>query len=139
MAHPTMYTEHDPYLAELRAICLSFPEAVEVEAWGRPTFRAGKRIFAVFNDTIHADGDVGVDTTDRATVPYSVVFKPDIEEHPALVADPRFYLPPYFHRGGWLGLRFTVAPVEWDEVGELMENSYRLMALKRMLRVLDDV
>jgi hypothetical protein len=37
-----MYSEDDPYLAEVRKLCLALPESVEVEAWGRPTFRAGK-------------------------------------------------------------------------------------------------
>ena len=27
--------------------------------------------------------------------------------------------------GGWLALDFTVAKVDWDEVAELMEGSYR--------------
>src|SRR5262245_63562596 len=34
MSHPRMYSEDDPYLAELREICLALPESVEVEAWG---------------------------------------------------------------------------------------------------------
>jgi hypothetical protein len=41
-----MYSDDDPYLAQLRDVCLAFPESCEVEAWGRPTFRAGKKLFA---------------------------------------------------------------------------------------------
>ena len=124
MAHPRMYRDDDPFLSELRSICLELPEAAEVEAWGRPTFRAGKKIFAVFTGS----------TEDRS----SVIFKPDADERPALVNDPRFYVPPYFGPGGWLALDFTVAPVDWAEVGELVETSYRQVALKRMLKVLDE-
>lgn len=47
MSHPRMYDESDPILQRLRAICLGLPEATEVEAWGRPTFRAG-RIFVTY-------------------------------------------------------------------------------------------
>jgi predicted protein tyrosine phosphatase len=36
-----------------------------------------------------------------------------------------------------LALAFTAAPVEWAEVTELMEFSYRQVALKRMLEALD--
>lgn len=36
-----MYSDDDPFLAELREVCLALPESSEVEAWGRPTFRAG--------------------------------------------------------------------------------------------------
>lgn len=119
-----MYDDDDPYLTELRQICLALPEAVEVEAWGRPTFRAGKKMFAVFE---------GSDEH-----PYAVVFKPEADERPALVDDGRFYVPAYFGAGGWLALDFTVAAVDWTEVAELVDGSYRQVALKRMLTALDD-
>lgn len=118
-----MYSDDDPYLAELREVCLALPESAEVEAWGRPTFRAGKKIFAVFE---------GNDDH-----PYAVIFKPDPEERRALVEDSRFYIPAYFGPGGWLALDFTVAPADWDEVSELMDTSYRQVAIKRMLKELD--
>lgn len=123
MAHPRMYEDNDPFLAELRAVCLALPETVEVEAWGRPTFRAGKRIFAVFEG--HDEHE------------YALVFKPEEAERPALLGDPRFYSPPYFGASGWLALDFTAATVDWTEVAELVESSYRQVALKRMLKALD--
>jgi predicted DNA-binding protein (MmcQ/YjbR family) len=118
-----MYHDDDPYLNELRAVCLAFPESAEVEAWGRPTFRAGKKMFAVF------DGN-----DDHA---YAVIFKPEPDERRALIDDARFYVPAYFGPGGWLALDFSAAPVDWDEVAELMDSSYRQVALKRMLKALD--
>jgi predicted DNA-binding protein (MmcQ/YjbR family) len=123
MAHPRMYDDDDPYLSELRDVCLALPESVEIEAWGRPTFRAGKKMFAVFEG--------------NEDHPFAVVFKPDALERPALVQDARFYLPAYFGPHGWLALDFTAAPVDWSEVAELMESSYRQVALKRMLKALD--
>jgi predicted DNA-binding protein (MmcQ/YjbR family) len=123
MAHPRMYDDDDPYLEDLRKLCLALPESVEVEAWGRPTFRAGKKMFAVFE---------GSDEH-----PFAVIFKPESAEHPVLLDDPRFYVPAYFGPGGWLSLDFTAAEVDWDEVAELMESSYRQVALKRMLKALD--
>lgn len=123
MSHPRMYEEGDPWLAELRGICLGFPEAAEVEAWGRPTFRAGKKIFAVF-----------AGTEER---PYGLIFKPDDEERQALLQDPRFYSPPYWGPGGWLALDVEAAPVDVEELAELIEVSYRLVALKRMIAQLD--
>ena len=98
---------------------LSFPEASEVEAWGRPTFRAGKKIFAVFTGII----------AER----YSVVFRPEADERAALLEDERFYVPAYWGASGWLALDFTAAPVDWKEVTELLDTSYRRVALKRML------
>lgn len=118
-----MYQDDDPYLAELREVLLAFPEVVEVEAWGRPTFRAGKKIFAVFSGT-----------DDH---PWSLIFKPDGDERASLLQDERFYSPPYFGPGGWLALDLEAAPVDWGEVRELADASYRQVALKRMLRALD--
>jgi hypothetical protein len=117
-----MYSDDDPYLGELRAVCLALPEAVEVEAWGRPTFRAGK-IFATFS---------GIDER-----PYGVIFKPTASERAALLDDARFYSPPYYGPGGWLALDLDAAPVDWVEVAELVEDSYRQVALKRMIKALD--
>ncbi len=122
MAHPRMYSDDDPYLTEIRAICLALPETIEKEAWGRPTFRAGK-MFAVFS------GHEGH--------PYALEFKPEPDEAPALAQDPRIYVPPYSGPGGWLALDLTAATVDWEEIAELVESSYRLVALKRMLKALD--
>ena len=122
MAHERTYSDDDPGLADLRRVALAFPEAVEVEAWGRPTFRAGKKIFATYAEF---DGR------------YSVVFKPEPDERLALSDDTRFYSPPYWGPSGWLALDFTAAKVDWQEVKELLDSSYRQVALKRMLAKLD--
>ena len=119
MAHPRVFSDDDPFLSDLRLVALALPESCEVEAWGRPTFRAGKKIFAIFT---------GINE-ER----YSVVFKPEAAERPALMEDPRFYVPPYWGASGWLALDFTAAAVDWQEVAELLEASYRQVALKRMI------
>jgi predicted DNA-binding protein (MmcQ/YjbR family) len=123
MAHPRMYSDDDPYLSDLRKVALAFPESHEVEAWGRPTFRAGKKIFATF-----------AGTDER---PSGVIFKPDSDDRLALRDDERYYSPPYWGASGWLALDFEAAPVDWDEVRELLDASYRQVALKRMVRVLE--
>jgi predicted DNA-binding protein (MmcQ/YjbR family) len=122
MAHPRMYSDDDPFLTELRGVCLALPEATEVEAWGRPTFRAGK-MFAIFE---------GNDEH-----PYCVAFKPEPDERPALLDDKRFFIPKYHGPYGWLSFDFTKRKVDWGEVAELMESSYRQVAIKRMLKALD--
>jgi hypothetical protein len=123
MAHPRMYREDDPYLADLRRLALAFPEAAEVEAWGRPTFRAGKKMFAIFE---------GNDEH-----PFTVVVKPEPGERDALLNDGRFFSPAYHGVAGWVSLDLTAAPVDWPEVGELLDASYRQVALRRMLTALD--
>lgn len=123
MEHPLLFEPGDALLQRLRELCLVFPEAVEVRAWGRPTFRAGKKIFATAGSSM-----------DR---PHSVVFKPDPEERRALVEDPRFFIPPYFGPAGWLATDFDSADTDWTELAELLETSYRQVALKRQLAALD--
>ena len=122
MSHPQMFDDDDPYLSELRGICLPFPEAEEFVSHGRATFKAGK-IFAIF---------AGI--ADR---PFGMIYKPDPEDRLALLDDQRFYVPPYYGPSGWLALDFQAADVDWDEVGELVDASYRQIALKRMLQALD--
>jgi len=119
MSHPRMYDNADPILVRLRTLCLALPESTEVEAWGRPTFRAGK-IFVTYG--------AGVDW------PAGMIFKPDPEELLALQNDDRFFIPPYFPT--WLCLDLADDP-DWDEVGELIDSSYRQVALRRMIRALD--
>jgi predicted DNA-binding protein (MmcQ/YjbR family) len=123
--HPKFFAPGDRLLERLRRVCFRFPEVVEVEAWGRATFRAGKRIFAVAGASM-----------DR---PYSVVFKPDPEERRALIEDPRFFVPPYFGPAGWLGIDFDADDTDWVELAELIETSYRQVALKRQLAALDAI
>ncbi|MBX0301918.1 MmcQ/YjbR family DNA-binding protein [Cryobacterium sp. 1639] len=119
MQHPLVFDEPDAALDRLRAVCLALPEAVEVLAWGRPTFRAGKRIFVTAGASM-----------DR---PHSMVFKPDPEERRALVQDDRFFIPPYYGPAGWLAIDFDSPNTDWVELAELAETSYRQVALKRQL------
>ncbi|MGC7259066.1 phosphoribosylglycinamide formyltransferase protein [Mycobacteroides abscessus subsp. abscessus] len=125
--HPIMFTEDDPGLAELRRLALALPEAAEQISWGRPVFKAGK-IFAMFGG--NAKGTM-------IAHPYSVLVKVDDSERLALVQDERFYYPAYMGPYGWLGLDFAIAEVDWDEVAELLDASYRLIASKRLIKLLD--
>jgi predicted DNA-binding protein (MmcQ/YjbR family) len=123
MTHPLVFDEPDAALDRLRALCLGFPEAIEVLAWGRPTFRAGKKIFVTAGASM-----------DR---PHSIVFKPDPEERLALVQDSRFFIPPYFGPAGWLAIDFGSPETDWVELAELVETSYRQVALQRQLAKLE--
>jgi hypothetical protein len=46
--------------------------------------------------------------------------------------------PPYHGALGWVSLDLTAAPVDWAEVRELLDASYRQVALERMLALLPD-
>lgn len=111
-------------MEELRGICLALPEAVENAAneMARPTFRVRDKIFAWYMDDHHGDGRVGVWCKAGRGVQQMLV-----------AADPaRFYVPPYVGPKGWIGIRLDVGEVDWDEVRELVVESYRMTAPKRL-------
>ena len=45
-------------------------------------------------------------------------------------------LPPYVGGRGWLGV-YLDAPVDWDEVAEVITDAYRQVASKRLIALLD--
>jgi hypothetical protein len=54
-----------------------------------------------------------------------------------VASDPWHAVPPSFGPLGWLALGLTAAPVDRQEVTELVETSCRQVALNRMLEALD--
>jgi hypothetical protein len=126
VAHPRRYDDADPLLARVRSLCAGLPESVEKEAWGRPTFRA-PRIYAVYGSGAAAGHEEH---------PHALIVRPDDDERPALLDDARFWAPPYYGPSGWLALDVH-DDVDWDEVGELLASSYRQLAPKRLVALLD--
>jgi len=113
-----LVAEH-PQLDRLREICLGYPEAIERVTWEQQTFRVREKIFAM------ASADAG-----DARVWLKA--GPGVQEL-LIVADPaRFYRPPYVGPKGWIGIRLF-EPVDWGEVGDLVDASYRLIAPKRLV------
>lgn len=127
-----MFDAADPHLARLRALCLALPGAGEKVAHGRPNFFTTK-VFAVFGGSLK--GEHRAPIAQRA-----LLFLPDAAEREALVQDDRFFVPGYVGPSGWLGLTFhglALDEVDWDEVGELVDMSYRNTAPARLVQELD--
>lgn len=113
-------------LAQTRKICLALPETTEKEAWSRPTFRVRKKMFAMYMNDHHDDGRIAV----WLNVP------PGAQDL-MVDADPElFFVPPYMGPSGWVGVRLDRKP-DWDGVADLIEESYRMVAPKRVLALLD--
>ncbi|MEH3132882.1 MAG: MmcQ/YjbR family DNA-binding protein [Mycolicibacterium neoaurum] len=129
MPHPVMFSDDDLGLAELRTVALAFPEAFEKVSWGRPVFCAPK-MFAMYGGSAKADGAM-------IAYPYALLVKVDESDRRSLEQDTRFFFPAYMGPFGWLGLDLTAAEVDWDEVRELVDASFRLVAAKRLIRELD--
>jgi len=122
--HPQAIDPAHPLVDRVRAICLPLPEAVEVISRGRPHFRAGK-------GTIFASTAVSMDR------PFTLAFRADDAERPALLEDSRFFIPQYSGAYGWLATDIDGDDVDWQYLAELVETSYRGMANSRQLKALD--
>jgi predicted DNA-binding protein (MmcQ/YjbR family) len=129
MPHPIMFRDDDPGLGELREIALNLPDAHEKVSHGRPGFFA-TRMFAMY-------GGSSKETGEMVAVPACVMVKVDESDRAALRHDERFFYPAYLGVAGWLGLDFTAAKVDWDEVRELVDASYRLVAPRKSVAQLD--
>lgn len=107
----------DEVLARMREACLDLPEATETLTFHHPTFQANKKTFAVL------DRYQGVDC---------VCFKATPERQAELLEDERYFASPFGARHGWTCVK--VEPeMDWDEVEELLVESWRLHANRRML------
>jgi predicted DNA-binding protein (MmcQ/YjbR family) len=108
----------DSAILRVREICMGLPEAEERAFGGHtaPSFRVRGKLFVMTSE----DG-------------VSMMFKAGMGVQEALVsAEPeRFFVPAYVGSKGWVGARLDVEH-DWDEIAELIEESYRLIAPKRM-------
>ena len=114
----------DPLLARLTELCLALPEATRDYNGQHATYRVRKRTFAYFLDDHHGDGMVAL----NCKVPAG--------ENEALAETfpDRFHMPAYLAHHGWVGLRLDTPSVDWDEVRELVTDSYLMTAPKTLAR-----
>jgi hypothetical protein len=115
-------------LTRLRKLCLALPEAHEVEAWGAPTFRVRNKLFAMYAAPNNHHG------AGRPAVWCKAA--PGNQSLMVRAAPGRFFVPPYVGPSGWVGVWLDRDP-DWAEVKELMCDSYRLTAPKKLQAVLD--
>ena len=116
-------------LARLRRLCLALPEAHEVEAWGEPTFRVRNKMFATYASAASHHGGGRPAVWCKAA--------PANQELMVRGAPDRFFVPPYVGPSGWIGVYLDGA-VDWAELAELLRDSFRLVAPKRVAALLAD-
>ncbi len=114
----------DP-LARVRSHCLAMPEATEKIAWGAPTFRIRKKMFAAFAANYHKDGRIAL-----------WVHAPEGLQQSIVQAEPeKFFVPPYVGPKGWIGINLD--RVSDRELAVFVGQAYCMVAPKK-LRVLVD-
>ena len=106
-------------LAQIRKLCLAFPETTEGLQFGTPMWRAGKKTFCTvhrYHKRLCVSGWAGAER--QATLTFS----------------DRYRIPAYTGGNGWIELDLE-DEMNLAEVQELLDISYRHFALKRMLQV----
>jgi hypothetical protein len=108
-------------IERIRRICVALPEAVEKPFGGHtsPGFRVRDKLFVVIGEersymTLKAPPGV-----------QGILVKSDGQ---------RFFVPPYVGSKGWVGVQIALqqAP-DWEEMAELICESYCLTAPKRLV------
>jgi hypothetical protein len=110
-------------LERLRELALALPEAHEAVAWGEPTFRVRNKLFAMYASpgTHHTHG--------RPAVWCRVA--PSNQDLLIHNEPERYFFPPYAGKAGWVGVYLDGKP-DWDTLGALLEEGWRLTAPKRL-------
>jgi predicted DNA-binding protein (MmcQ/YjbR family) len=105
------------------AICLALPEA-ELKPFGghtSPAYRVRDKLFVM---------------TSEDWTSMTLKGRPGVQL--ALVGDDpvRFFVPPYVGSKGWVGIRLQAEGAwlehDWDEIADLIQESYRMTAPKRL-------
>jgi len=118
---------HTDPLDRLRLVCLALPETTERLSHGEPTwFVRGKKTFVMYANH-HHDDRLGFWCAAPAGVQEELV-----GAEPA-----RFFRPPYVGHRGWLGVYLDVV-LDWDEIGEIVLDAYRVIAPKSLLASLGE-
>ena len=110
----------DDLAERLRQLALSLPEAYEDEPWGHPVFKAGVKTFAAIEPV---EGRP------------SVAFRLDPVDVDLLLKRKPLFPTPY-GRGLWVSA-WADGALDWALVAGLIDRSYRVVALKRMVKALD--
>lgn len=99
-----------------RRICLALPESWEQVAWGEPTWRVRKRMFAMFANNHHRDGRIAL----WCNAPLGM------QEHLVRSAPDRYFVPPYVGAKGWIGI--VLDRTGDEELREQVVQSYCMVA-----------
>ena len=112
----------DLRLKRVEKICLALGETTAQRHGSHAAFLVRKKTFAYYLDDHHGDGIVAV----------TCKVGPGDNQLLAKSQPERFYLPAYLASRGWVALRLDCGEIDWEEVHDLLHESYRLIAPKRL-------
>ncbi|MFC0216634.1 MmcQ/YjbR family DNA-binding protein [Paenibacillus chartarius] len=111
-------------LSRIRTICTGLPEvAEEVDGHGHTVFRGNGKTF-IFT------GDHNLEQTPGLSV------KTDKENQELLIASGKYTKTPYIGQHGWVSIH---GEPDWDELADLVEESYLRVAPKKLAKQVQNV
>jgi len=120
---------------QVHALVQKLPEVGRKTSHGSPGWSVGGekgKLFAIIADHHHGEEAVGLLV--KASGPDEMTGL--IEAQPDI-----YYWPKYYGASGWLGVKLNRRDVDWDQVGEWLERSWRACApprLTKLMRAADD-
>lgn len=119
-------SKDDPRLTQVCQVCLALPDTTMCRRGSHAAFLVGKKKFAYYLDNHHGDGIVAI----------TCKVAPGDNQLLAHAQSERFYLPAYLASKGWVALRLDGPEIDWEEVRELLHESYRRIAPKRLTKTI---
>ena len=118
--------------AKVDALATRFAEVGRKTSHGSPGWSVGGeksgKLFAIIADHHHGEDSIGLLV--KASGPDEMAGL--IEAQPDV-----YYRPKYYGASGWLGLKLNRRDVDWDQVSDWLERSWRACAPKRLTRLMD--
>lgn len=109
----------------VRALCLALPEVSERTSHGAPAFFVRKQFVMLWPNGHH-----------EHAFPHLWCAAPAGAQESLVAGSDRCFRPPYVGSRGWVGFRLD-GEVDWDEVADLVEDAYRVVAPARLVAQLD--
>ena len=117
-SRPALKRVQEKQLARVRRICASIPGTIEKLSRGEPTFFTPKRVFVMFANNHHGDGQIAV------WLPVAPGVQTDlIEESPET-----YFRPPYVGASGWVGVELS--KVDDQQLSALIREAFRFVNAK---------
>ena len=116
------------HIQRVRRAALALPEATEQEAWGEPTFRVRKKVFAMYAAAGNHHGARHESLWCAAPLGVQEIL---VHSEPE-----KFFVPPYVGTKGWFGVRLDA--VDDDELRSLVVQSYCMIAPKKLQALVAD-
>jgi hypothetical protein len=111
----------------LRGVCTALPEVTERLSHGEIAWFVRDKKTLVAMDDHHHDAD---------HFAFWCPAPPGVQEQLVQLEPERFFRPPYVGHRGWIGVRLDV-DVDWDEIAGIVEDGYRHVAPKTLVKQLE--